>query len=153
MLEYDLIADRVIWTRHYAHGIDSMAITPDGTTNYLPDGELTANGNWYVIDAATGAETDTIRGGLGPHNTIVRLNGRHAYLGGRNANYLEVGDTTTNQVIGKVGPLYSGVRPFTINGAETIAYTTAAPLAQVPGGQYHDGQGTIHSPDQGLLLG
>jgi DNA-binding beta-propeller fold protein YncE len=122
LLKYDLVADRLIWTKSYSHGIDSMAISPDGKTIYMPDGELTSDGIWYVIDANSGEETGTIHGGLGPHNTIVNLSGSHVYLGGRNHNYLEVADTTTHQVIKNIGPLMSGVRPFTINGAETIAY-------------------------------
>ncbi len=122
LLKYDLVADRLIWTKSYAHGIDSMAISPNGKTIYMPDGELTSDGIWYVIDANNGNETGTINGGPGPHNTIVSLKGSHVYLGGRNHNYLEVADTSTNQVIKNIGPLRSGVRPFTINGSETIAY-------------------------------
>jgi DNA-binding beta-propeller fold protein YncE len=125
LLKYDLVADRLVWTTTYSHGIDSMAISPDGKTIYMPDGELTSDGIWYVFDANSGNQTGTIYGGLGPHNTIVSLNGAHVYLGGRNHNYLEVADRATNQVIKNIGPLYSGVRPFTINGSETIAYTTA----------------------------
>jgi YVTN family beta-propeller protein len=122
LLKYDLLTNTVDWKRDYSHGIDSMAITPDGKTIYMPDGELSPNGTWYVIDANTGNETDTINGGSGPHNTIVSLNGKHVYLGGRNYRYLEVADTATNRVIKSIGPLLSGVRPFTINGKETIAY-------------------------------
>jgi DNA-binding beta-propeller fold protein YncE len=125
MLKYDLVADKTIWTKNYSHGIDSMAISPRGKTIYMPDGELTHDGTWYVIDANTGSETGTINGGLGPHNTIVSLNGAHVYLGGRNHRYLEVASTATNTVIKNIGPLKSGVRPFTINGKETLAYTTA----------------------------
>ncbi len=125
LLKYDLVADRLIWKKSYSHGIDSMAISTDGKTIYIPDGELSPDGTWYVIDANSGNETGTINGGLGPHNTVVSLNGAHVYLGGRNHNYLEVADTTTHQIIKNIGPLYSGVRPFTINGSETIAYTTA----------------------------
>jgi DNA-binding beta-propeller fold protein YncE len=125
LLKYDLVTDQLTWTKSYSHGIDSMAISPDGKTIYMPDGELSSDGTWYVIDANSGNETGTIIGGLGPHNTIVSLNGTHVYLGGRDYNYLEVADTTTHQVIKKIGPLYSSVRPFTINGAETLAYTTA----------------------------
>lgn len=125
LLKYDLVVDRLIWTKSYSHGIDSMAISPDGKTIYMPDGELSRDGIWYVIDANSGNETSIIGGGLGPHNTVISLNGAHVYLGGRNHNYLEVADTTTHQVIKIIGPLYSGVRPFTINGSETIAYTTA----------------------------
>jgi len=125
LLKYDLVASHLIWTKSYSHGIDSMAISPDGKTIYMPDGELTPDGTWYVIDANTGSEIGTINGGFGPHNTIVSLNGAHVYLGGRNHRYLEVASTATNTVIKTIGPLKSGVRPFTINGKETLAYTTA----------------------------
>jgi DNA-binding beta-propeller fold protein YncE len=122
MLKYDLVADKVVRTKSYSHGIDSMAISPGGETIYMPDGELSPDGVWYVIDASSGNEIGTINGGLGPHNTIVSPDGTHVYLGGRNHNYLEVADTTTHQVIKNIGPLMSGVRPFTINGTETLAY-------------------------------
>jgi DNA-binding beta-propeller fold protein YncE len=122
LLKYDLLTSTIVWRRDYSHGIDSMAITPDGKTIYMPDGELSPDGTWYVIDANTGNETGTINGGSGPHNTIVSLNGKHVYLGGRNYRYLEVADTATNRVIKSIGPLQSGVRPFTINGKETTAY-------------------------------
>ena len=40
--------------------------------------------------------------------------------------YLEVASTRTNKVVRTLGPLNSpGVRPFTINGSQTLAFTTA----------------------------
>jgi hypothetical protein len=81
LLAYDLVSGRILWDRHYATGVDSMA--------------------------------------------IVGLSGKHVYLGGVRSPYLDVADTTTDQVIERIGPLRSGVRPFTINGAETLAFTTA----------------------------
>jgi hypothetical protein len=125
LLKYDLLSNSMLWSRNYSHGIDSFAINPAGTRIYMPDGELTSNGLWYVVDTATGNELGSINGGLGPHNTIVSLTGTHVYLGGRNRNYLEVADPTTDRVIKNIGPLRSGVRPFTINGRETLAFTTA----------------------------
>jgi len=47
------------------------------------------------------------------------------YMGPRNDNYLYLASTTTNRTVRKVGPLVSGVRPFTVNGRETLAFTTA----------------------------
>ena len=125
MLAYDLVGRRIIWQRSYSTGIDSMAVSPDGRRIYMPTGELSSGSEWLVIDAAGGGVVASIRGGTGPHNTIVGLSGRYVYLGGRNHDYLEVADTTTNQVVRNVGPLRSGVRPFTINGRETLAFTTA----------------------------
>jgi hypothetical protein len=78
-----------------------------------------------VLDARTGAPRGRIAGGAGAHNTIVGLSGRHVYLGGRDYRYLDVANVSSDRVVKRVGPLRSGVRPFTINGRETLAYTTA----------------------------
>jgi DNA-binding beta-propeller fold protein YncE len=123
MLRWDLVAKKVVWDRHYDHGIDSLAVSADGSTLYVPDGELAGTGLWYVVAASTGAETATIQGGAGAHNTVVR--GNHVYLGGRDHNELEVFDAAAGKIAARIGPLKSGVRPFTVNGRETLAFTTA----------------------------
>ena len=64
------------------------------------------------------------QGGAGAHNTIASADGRYVYLGGRSHNYLEVYETSTGQVR-EIGPLVNGVRPFTVNGSNTLAFTTA----------------------------
>ena len=134
LLQYDLIHDRLGWNRHYTHGIDSHAISPDGTTIYLPDGELSADGKWYVVNTSDGSEKGVITtGGYGPHNTVVSLDGSRVYLGDRDINNagndsLYVASTTTYQVIKKAGKFMSGIRPFTINGTETFAFVTITGL-------------------------
>jgi DNA-binding beta-propeller fold protein YncE len=125
LLRYDLVDKRVVWDRKYPNGIDSMAISPDGSRIYMPTGELTDGGTWAVIDTVNGDVVGNIEGGTGPHNTIVSLSGSHVYLGGRNRNWLMVANTHTNRIVKRIGPLRSGVRPFTITGRETLAYTTA----------------------------
>jgi DNA-binding beta-propeller fold protein YncE len=125
LLAYDLLTGRVLWTRSLNTGIDSMAISLDGTRLYMPSGELAESGVWSVLDARNGNLITRIQGGAGAHNTVVSLSGRDVYLGGRNHNYLEVASTSTNRVFRSIGPLRGGVRPFTINGRETLAFTTA----------------------------
>lgn len=135
LLAFDLRRDKVIWDRAYSFGIDSMAIDPSGRRIYMPDGELSSDGVWYVLNAATGRQVGRINTGAGtgdngPHNTVVGSSGRYVYLGDRNyaksgSNYLYMASTATDHVIRRMGPLKSGVRPFTVNGRETIAYTTA----------------------------
>jgi DNA-binding beta-propeller fold protein YncE len=125
ILAYDLLAGHVLWQRSYSTGIDSMAISPDGGRIYMPTGELSSGGTWLVLDGRDGHVITTIQGGNGPHNTVMSLSGRHVYLGGRAHEYLEVADTRTNRVFRNIGPLRNTVRPFTINGRETLAYTTA----------------------------
>jgi hypothetical protein len=50
LLAYDLVNDIVKWTHTYSFGIDSMSVTPDCTKIYMPEGELSSGGRWYVID-------------------------------------------------------------------------------------------------------
>ena len=124
LLAYNLLTDQIVWTKTYHHGIDSMAISPDGTTIYMPDGELSPDGTWYVVDAKTGKDIGTIHAGTGPHNTVVSLDGALVYLGGRNDNYLAVASTKTKRVIRRVGPFKSSIRPFTVNGTKMLVYTS-----------------------------
>jgi hypothetical protein len=172
MLAYDLLAEKTLWTHAYSEGIDSMALTPNCKTIYMPVGEASSASNWNVLEASSGNITAAIEGGAGPHNTIVSLNGEHVYMGPRKASFLTVAETATNHVIKKIGPLLNGgVRPFTINGKETLAFTTAtsylgfqvssiatgqvlytvpvAPSSEFP---YTPGQSGPSSPSHGISL-
>jgi DNA-binding beta-propeller fold protein YncE len=125
LLKFDLRRRKLVWARAYGTGVDSMAVSRDGRTIYMPTGELASGRDWLVLDARSGRIRARIQGGAGPHNTVAGLSGRRVYLGGRNSNFLAVASTVTNRVVRRIGPLRSGVRPFTVNGRETIAYTTA----------------------------
>jgi DNA-binding beta-propeller fold protein YncE len=125
LLAYNLLTDSVVYRRSYSRGVDNMAIDPSGSRIYMPDGEDSHDNVWSVIAAHTGKVIGEIRGGKSPHETIVGLNGERVYLGGTKWPYLEVASTTTDRIVKRIGPLKAGVRPFTINGRETLAYTTA----------------------------
>lgn len=125
LLALDLLTDSVMWTKSYTHGIDSFAISKDGTKIYMTGGELCGCSTWYVESAANGNDLATIAGGSDPHNTVVGLSGNYVYLGGRQSTYLQQASTATNTVTRQIGPLINTERPFTINGSETLAFTTA----------------------------
>lgn len=127
LLAYSLLRGRVLWHRTYSFGIDSMAISPDGRWVYMPAGEGTTDGRWRIIAASNGRPTGkSIKGPIGAHNTIMGPGGKYLYMGGVDYPYLEVANIATNRVIRRLGPLNGpGVRPFTINGSETLAFTTA----------------------------
>ena len=124
VLAYDLVSEKVAWTVHLSTGIDSGSLSPDGRRLYMPTGENTSSGIWNILDTSNGSLIGTIQGGGGAHNTIASADGRYVYLGNRNHNYLDVYETSTGKVR-EVGPLVSSVRPFTVNGSNTLAFTTA----------------------------
>jgi DNA-binding beta-propeller fold protein YncE len=90
----------------------------------MPTGEQSAGTTWNILNAATGTPEGTIEGGFAPHNTIASADGQYVYLGARYSEFLSVYNTSTHKV-SKVGPLIKGVRPFTVNGSHTLAFTTA----------------------------
>ena len=124
VLAYDLVTEKVAWTVHLNTGIDSGSLSPDGRRLYMPTGENSSSGIWNILDTSNGSLIGTIQGGSGAHNTIASADGRYVYLGHRNHNYLDVYETSTGKVR-EVGPLVSSVRPFTVNGSNTLAFTTA----------------------------
>jgi DNA-binding beta-propeller fold protein YncE len=122
MLKYDLVADRVIWEKRYAVGVDSMCITPDGRKIYLPSGDFTEGDSWHIVDAETGDLIADLSIGAYPHNTICGLSGKQVFLGATGHWYFTVVDPATDTVVRSIGPLGGGVRPFTVNAKETLAY-------------------------------
>jgi DNA-binding beta-propeller fold protein YncE len=126
LLALDLRSGNVLWNRDYRSGVDSLAITPDGRTIYLPAGEASNVGTWSIVDASDGSVVGTLDGPVGAHNTIMGPDGRFVYLAGVDTPYLEVASTATNAVVRRAGPLNGpGVRPFTIDASQTLAFTTA----------------------------
>ncbi len=126
LMKYDLLTDKVVWQKDYPVGVDSFALTPDGNTMFMPGGEGEGAPWWYVIKTATGRAVARIDGGSYPHNTIVSLDGKRAYLGPRGDPWVTVVDAKTYRVIRKVGPLRESERPFTINRKQTLVFTTAS---------------------------
>ncbi len=123
LLAYDLVADKVIWSRSYAPSIDSFSLTPDGRKLYMPCGEERTDCDWwFVIEAATGEELGRIPMHVGAHNTIVSLDGRHAYLASLKHDRLAVVDTETDRVTRWIGPFGDSLRPFTVNRAQSLAF-------------------------------
>jgi DNA-binding beta-propeller fold protein YncE len=88
MLAYNLLTDAVVWTRNYSAGVDSMAITPDGKTIYMPTGEAASGGNWDIVDASTGNVTGSING-----KATLAFTTATGYLG------FQVSDITTGKVL------------------------------------------------------
>jgi hypothetical protein len=120
MAAWSLLTNSVVFNVAFTHGVDQPSVGPGVV--YVPAGEFEVTSNlWYYVHSSDGSQIGTEPGGLGPHDTIFR-NG-HRYYGGTQDTYLYV----LGLPITKVGPSPStmaGVRPFTVNAAETRVYIT-----------------------------
>jgi DNA-binding beta-propeller fold protein YncE len=121
----DLTTEKVLWEIPFEGGCDRMSISPDGKTMYLPSLEKTF---WNVVDCETGAIIKKIEVVKRAHNTIYGLSGNYVYMGDIASPWLHVADTKTHTIIKKVGPFGNGIRPFTINGTETLAFVNVDDL-------------------------
>lgn len=129
LLAYDLVHDVVAWIANYKFGVDQPAITPDGSKIYMSHGDDAVDFTHTVLDANNGKPIASITTGTNGHNTIVSLDGKQVFMGGYSgstSSYLHVVDTATNQVTLNAGPTVKGIRPFTINGKHTLAFTTSS---------------------------
>jgi hypothetical protein len=133
----DLASEKLLWERTYEAGCDRMAITPDGETIFLPsfEGPL-----WYVVRARDGEVIDQVTPRSGSHNTIVGPDGTRAYLAGLNSPTLTIVDTRTHKAVGTSGPFSASIRPFTINGAQTLCFVNVNRLLGFEVGDLVTGQ-------------
>jgi DNA-binding beta-propeller fold protein YncE len=115
----DLVSEQTLWEKSLPQGCDRMSITPDGKVLYVPSFEKDI---WNVVDGETGNVIATIETKSGSHNTVVGLDGSRMYLAGLKSPVLTVADTKTHKVVGTVGPFAAAIRPFTVNGAQTLVY-------------------------------
>jgi hypothetical protein len=122
---FDLTSDKLLWETPYEGGCDRMAISPNGEVIYLPSLE---GPHWHVVDAQTGDILRKIVPNSGAHNTIIGPEGKFAYLAGLKSPILRVADIRKHQVVKDIGPFGNFVRPFTVNGDETLCYVNVNEL-------------------------
>jgi hypothetical protein len=121
----DLTTEKIVWEKSFEGGCDRMSISPDGKTMYLPSLE---NKFWNVVDCATGDIIKRIDVYKRAHNTIYGPTGDLVYLDDIASPWLYISDAKTHSLVNKVGPFGNFVRPFTINGKETLVYVTVDSL-------------------------
>ena len=121
----DLTTEKIIWEKQFEGGCDRMAISPDGLTMYLPSLEKEF---WNVIDCKDGNIIQKIKVNKRAHNTIYSRSGNAVYLDDIASPWLYVADAKNHTLSNKIGPFSNYVRPFTVNGKETIAYVTVDSL-------------------------
>jgi DNA-binding beta-propeller fold protein YncE len=115
----DLLTEKTLWEQTLPGGCDRMSLTPDGKLLYVPSFE---GPHWNVVDGANGAVVAKVETKSGSHNTVCGLDGSRAYLAGLRSPVLSVVDIKDQKVIKTVGPFTSAIRPFTVNGRQTLCF-------------------------------
>ena len=121
VIAIDASSGKRIWDKAFEGGCDRLAISPDGSVLYVPQLE---SASWHVVNAATGDVIATIMTKSGSHNTIYSADGAHVYLAGLRSPTLSIADPKTHTVEKTVGPFSNVIRPFTVNGANTLVFVT-----------------------------
>ncbi|MBD0289174.1 MAG: YncE family protein [Flavisolibacter sp.] len=121
----DLATDKLVWEKAFEGGCDRMSISPDGKTMYLPSMEKDF---WNVVDCNTGNIIKKIQVVKRAHNTLYGPSGTAVYMADIASPLLHVADPTSHTIVEKVGPFGNFIRPFTVNGAETLVFATVDSL-------------------------
>ena len=115
----DLTTGKLLWEKAFDGGCDRMAIAPDGKVLYVPSFE---KDHWNVVDGQSGAVIARIEPKSGAHNTVYGMDGKHVYMAGLRSPLLTVAETTTHTASKTVGPFSASIRPFTVNGKQTLCF-------------------------------
>ena len=121
----DLTTDKIVWEKTFEGGCDRMSVSPDGKTMYLPSMEKDF---WNVVDCNTGDVIKKIKVVRRAHNTLYGLSGKAVYMADIASPFLHIADPSVHEVVQKLGPFSSNIRPFTVNGKETMVYVTVDSL-------------------------
>jgi DNA-binding beta-propeller fold protein YncE len=144
------VTGQKIWDKAYPGGCDRMAISPDGKILYIPQLEGAA---WHVVNAASGDVITRIQTKSGSHNTICSTDGRAVYLAGLNSKFVFVADAPTNTIARTVGPFDSVIRPFTVNGSNTLVFVNINGLLGFEIGNLRSGKKLFKVEVQGYRQG
>lgn len=150
IIAIDAVSGKKLWDKAYEGGCDRLAISPDGKTLYVPQFE----GNfWTVVSADTGAVIAKIETNSGSHNTLVSRDGQFAYLAGLRSPRLTVLTTAGNKVVRTIGPFSNSIRPFTVNGGDTLCFVNVNGLLGFEVGDLRDGKMLYHVEVEGYKQG
>jgi DNA-binding beta-propeller fold protein YncE len=146
----DLGTEKVVWEKKYDGGCDRMAVSPDGKLIYLPSLEKE---HWHVVDAGSGEVIKQVVTNSGAHNTLYGPDGTKVYLAGLRTPTLGIVDTRNHTVVKQVGPFTNVIRPFTINGAQTLCYVNINGLLGFEIGDLRSGSKLHHVEVEGFSPG
>jgi DNA-binding beta-propeller fold protein YncE len=147
---FDIVTEKKVWETTPDGGCDRMAISPDGRWLYVPSFE---GPNWNVLEASRGETVARLDPNSRAHNTLYGLDGRAVYLAGLGSPLLSIADPQTHQVVRTVGPFSHSIRPFTVNGKQTLAYVNVNELLGFEIGDIESGKKLHRVEVQGFQKG
>ena len=150
MMALDIVSGKILWDKTYEGGCDRMALSPDGKVLYVPQLE---GPDWHVVNADTGDVIATLDTKAGSHNTIWSLDGSQVYLAGLKSPLLRVADPKTNKVVSTVGPFANVIRPFTVNGSNSLCFVNINGLLGFEVGDIRTGKKLYHVEVEGYKQG
>lgn len=122
---FEIVSGKKLWDKMYEGGCDRISLSPDGKILYVPSLE---GPTWTVVNALTGDIVAKLEPKSGAHNTIYAPDGSRVYLAGLKSNLLSIADPKTNTVVATVGPFANPIRPFTVNGSNTLVFVNVNSL-------------------------
>lgn len=150
MMALDAVTGNKLWDKSYEGGCDRMAISPDGKILYVPQFE---GPFWHVVNADTGDVIAKIETRSGSHNTVYSLGGGRVYMAGLKSAILSVANTRTHTVANTLGPFTTFIRPFTVNGSNTLCFVNVNGLLGFEVGDVTTGKKLYRVEVQGYQQG
>ena len=146
----DILTEKMVWEKSYEGGCDRMAISPDGKILYVPSFE---GPHWNVLNAVTGDLIAKVEPKSGAHNTIYSLDGTRVYMAGLRSPVLSIADTSTHTIVKTVGPFANSIRPFTVNGSQTLCFVNVNGLLGFEVGDLRTGKKLHRVEVKGVEMG
>ncbi len=123
---FDVVTEKKVWEKTPEGGCDRLAISPDGRLLYVPSFE---GPHWNVLEAATGDTVARLDPNSRAHNTALRARRARRVPGGaRLAALVDRRPADATRVVKTVGPFSQSIRPFTVNGKQTLVYVNVNEL-------------------------
>ncbi len=150
IIAINMISGKRIWDKAYEGGVDRIALSPDGKIIYAPQLE---GPKWHVVNAANGNVITEVETKSGSHNTIFAADGSRVYLAGLKSTSLSIADPKTNKVSATVGPFENVIRPFTVNGNNSLVFVNVNGLLGFEVGDVKTGKKIAHVEVEGVKQG
>jgi DNA-binding beta-propeller fold protein YncE len=147
---FDAISGKKLWDKTYEGGCDRIALSPDGKILYVPSLE---GPHWTVVNALNGDVIAKVEPNSGAHNTIYAADGSRVYLAGLKSTMLNIADPKTHKVTQQVGPFAAPIRPFTVNGSNTLVFVNVNLLLGFEVGDIKTGKKLARVEVQGFEAG